>query len=312
MFTRFKRETQRVFLDAYVREKFEYESGKKLTIILSPALYWVKKVKLPVKSVREAKSLLPSLFEDELLAGEYSYYVYKSGEEFMLFAYEDKKILSLLQEREIAVADIDSIHFAQSEFEEFEGAIAVNEKQALQWQNGLLILVPLAWIDEHAVLELETLNLSSYTIKLQQFNHIVKSSSMVKIAALLVALIAVLAVETYIASSKKDAIASAREEIFSKYRLQSTMMQNESALKKYAKIHAEQNSLRKGIGEFLKLSLRKGETLTLIEYKNEKLFVTLEGISKSRYEAVVAELRKKGIKHTAKQTGERMTLEVKL
>ena len=312
MFTRFKRETQRVFLDAFAREKLEYEIGKKLTLILSPALYWVKKVKLPVKSVREAKALLPSLFEDELLAGEYSYYAYKTGEEFVLFAYEDKKILSLLQEREIAIADIDSIHFAQSEFEEFEGAIAVNEKQALKWQNGLLTLVPLGWIETHEALNLEALTLSSYTIKLQQFNHIVKSSSMVKIAALLVALIAVLAVETYIASAKKDAVALAREEIFSKYKLQSTMMQNESALKKYAKIHTQQNSLRKQIGEFLKLSLRKGETLTLIEFKNEKLFVTLEGISTSRYGTLVDELKKKGIKHTAKQNSERMTLEVKL
>ncbi|MDQ7066925.1 MAG: hypothetical protein Q9M40_02365 [Sulfurimonas sp.] len=72
---------------------------EKVSIILSPSLYWVQKLSLRVKYVREVKKLLPSIFEDMLPAGQYSYSAYKRGDDFFIFAYEDKAILKLLQDK---------------------------------------------------------------------------------------------------------------------------------------------------------------------------------------------------------------------
>ena len=58
---------------------------EKVNVILSPSLYWVKKLSLPVKYVREVKKLLPSIFEDTLPKGNYNYTAYKSGEDFFGF-----------------------------------------------------------------------------------------------------------------------------------------------------------------------------------------------------------------------------------
>jgi hypothetical protein len=88
---KFRRDTTTLFLDPASKEQLIYDTSKKVNIILSPSLYWVKKMSLPVTNVREVKKLLPSIFEDSLPVGHYSYTAYKHGEDFMLFAYEDKK-----------------------------------------------------------------------------------------------------------------------------------------------------------------------------------------------------------------------------
>ncbi len=51
---------------------------EKVDIILSPSLYWIKKISLPLNSLREVRTLLPSIFEDMLPDGIYSYSVYKN------------------------------------------------------------------------------------------------------------------------------------------------------------------------------------------------------------------------------------------
>ena len=48
-----------------------------VNVILSPSMYWVKRVTLPVKYLYEVKSLIPSLFEENLPEGKYSYSAYR-------------------------------------------------------------------------------------------------------------------------------------------------------------------------------------------------------------------------------------------
>ncbi|MBN2815136.1 MAG: hypothetical protein JXQ67_00515 [Campylobacterales bacterium] len=312
MFTKFKRETKRVFLDPVNREIEEYDQSQKLSIILSPSLYWVKKMKLPVKSVREAKSLLPSIFEEILLEGDYSYSAYKSGEEFYLFAYEDKKILELLQVKGVALADVEGVYFAQSIFCELEGTVGINETQALQVKDSLVVLLPRTWAKELQVLDLESLKLSTHTIKLQQFGHIVNRGATYKIATVLVVLIAIISIEVYITAVKKDEIVFAKEELFSEYKLQATMMQNRSTLDKYMKIHKKQKGLRESVGAFLSLSLKKEEKIELVEYKNSSLSVLLSGVTKLRELEIAKILKEKGINFKETLQGSDMRVEMSL
>ncbi|MEA2073471.1 MAG: hypothetical protein U9O86_07790 [Campylobacterota bacterium] len=308
----FKRATTALFLDPSSSEEFSHNKSKKINIILSPSLYWVKKMSLPVKSVREVKKLLPSIFEDSLPEGHYSYTAYKNGEEFMLFAYEDKKILSLLAQKGISSTDIASVHFAQSEFKELSSAFCINEKQCMYIKDELLVLAPSAWISEKEKLNLDDIKLSKHTIKLQQFGHIVDNSSLYKIGAILTLLAFILIVEIFITSSKKDAIIEAKEELFSKYKLQSTMFQNKSSLSKYSKVHERGVKFRERISYFLTLKLKSNQKIKLIEYKNNLLSVTIDGVDKASLNAINNQLNAKGVKYKSSLKGETMRVEMKI
>ncbi|MEA2091565.1 MAG: hypothetical protein U9O83_04260 [Campylobacterota bacterium] len=123
MFTIFNPKLTTLFLDPNSESSYSAIKGAKVNIILSPSLYWVKKLSLPVKYLRDAKKLLPSLFEDTLPKGNYSYTAYKSGDEFLIFAYEDKYILETLSKEGISLSNVANVYFAQSEMQNIEGAL---------------------------------------------------------------------------------------------------------------------------------------------------------------------------------------------
>jgi len=308
----FKSTSTTIFLDPSSETKVEYKKGEKLSVILSPSLYWVKKIALPVKSVREVKKLLASIFEDTLPAGHYSYTAYKSGDEFLVFAYEDKKILSLLNTKGISTVDIKSIHFAQNEFGSLEGALKINATQSMYLKDEVLVLAPSLWISESRELDLSSVELSKRTIKLQQFGHIVDNKSLYRVGAILIILAIILMVEIFVASSKKDAIVELQDEVFSKYKLQSTMFQNRSTKSKYKTIHKTQTKLREYLSYFLTMNLKKTQKITLIEYKSRVLYVTLSGTSKGHERSITSQLDSKGVKYKVSYSDTSMKVEMKI
>ena len=312
MFTKFKRSSRLLFLDPLHPHLVEYEKGEKFSIILSPASYWVQKVSLPVKYIREVKKLLPSLFEDILPEGNYSYTAYKRDDAYFIFAYEDKKILELLQLYGINMADISSVHFAQSEFEALETPLRVNEREALYSKDGIVGIAPVEWFAELQDLKLEALQLSKYHLKLQQYGHIVKSSSLYKIAGLLGALILLLFAESFITSQKIQKIDASKEQLFSKYKLQSTMFQNRSLESKYKKIHQKQSRLRERISYLLSMPLQKSQRVTLIEYKNSLLKAKISGVKQQEEQKVLHFLKKKKVKLQESLHKDQLQLEMQI
>ena len=94
MFTQFNQKYKTIFLDPSSDISSVEE---KVNVILSPSLYWVKKLSLPLKKASEAHKLLPSIFEETLPLGNYNYSVYKKGDDFFAFAYDDKAIFRHLR-----------------------------------------------------------------------------------------------------------------------------------------------------------------------------------------------------------------------
>jgi type III secretory pathway component EscR len=312
LFTRFKTKTSTLFLDPNAQKSIEYERGTKLNIILSPSLYWVKKLSLPHSSLREVKKVLPSIFEDILPASHYSYSVYKKGDYFIAFAYEDKKIIELFKRYRINYADVEGIYFAQSEFDSLEGAYRVNDKESIYLQDSLLVLVPSEWLSESRELDLESLVLSKERVKLQQFGHIVDSKSLYKIATILVLIALVLLVEVFVTKSKLSAIDEQQRELFSKYKLQSTSFQNRATLKKYRNIYKKESKLREYISYFLNLHLKEGEKIQEIELKKSSLFITISGVKKARQKTIESLLNAQTIGYKLSSRDETMHLEINL
>ena len=312
MFTKFKRETVTLLLDPLNEQEIEYDRSKKVRIILSPALYWVKRVALPIKYLYQVKKLIPSIFEDILPEVKYTFTAYKDGDEYLLFAYQDIQILKLLKLNSINPADVASIHFAQNELLDETRAYAINKTQSIYTKDDTLVLVPTDWLEESAVLNLEDVQLSNKTIKLQQYGHIVDNNSLYKIVAILVALVVIVTMENFITSSKADKIAQEKNKLTSKYKLQATMMQNRSTLRKYDKIYRTQNSLRDRISNVLSTRLDKGQSIELVEYKEKVLNVSIAGITKNRASKLLNTLKSKKINFKESYTKNGVKLEMKI
>jgi len=307
LFIKFKKSYKTIFLDPFMEKVHLHE---KVNVILSPSLYWVKKISLPVRYVREVKKLLPSLFEDILPEGHYSYYVYKQGDEYIGFAYDDRMILDMMAEKGISPANVANIYFAQSELYSLEGAYKINDKQILTIKEGIVIVVPSNWVKETKRMQLDNLKLSKHAIVLQQFHHILEKSGFYKIGFVLVLLIVIIFGEWLIIRNKATYIADQRSKIFTQYHLKSTMMQNRAIDEELHKIYDKQMKLRKYIGAFLKLHLAKGEKISYIGYDSNKLRVIIKGVTER--EKIVQELKRQGIDTQATLKNSVLTLELTL
>lgn len=311
MFTSFKTTNSVVFLDPHTENFPESIEGSKIELILSPSLYWVKKLSLPVKYISDVKKLLPSIFEDILPEGNYSYAVFKEDEGYLAFAYEDKKIIEELAKKDLAISSVSNVYFAQTELIG-SAPCKINEQEVLVVEDELLFIAPSSWFGSLEMLSLNDLSLSKKTIKLQQFSHIIDNRSLYKIGALLGMFIALLLVEIFITSQKIDGVSAEKEKVFEKYQLYPTMMQNRTVLQEYTSRFAKQTKLRDLIEAVLNIRLNKDQKIKTIRYKNKVLHVVFEGLDQLASKKVLGSLEsyKKSIKSSFK--GKFFEIEVEL
>ena len=317
MFTIFNQKYNAIFDQKYKAIFLDPNSPEvvvlgKINIILSPSLYWVKKLSLPVKYARDAKKLLPSIFEDTLPEGNYSYSVYKKDDNFFAFAYDDKVIIDTLKEKGIATSDVASVYFAQSELSFMKGALKINKTQSIYVRDGIVILLPCCWVEESGELKLDALNLSSHSITLAQFRHIVDNSSLYKIGAVLVTLIILVLTELFITSAKVGELTSLKEELFTKSKLQATMFQNEAALKKYEKIDKKQRILRAAVAKVLSIKLKPSESLLKIGFKNKVFSADFNLLSQQTISSINKTLKGSQFKFKTESKKETWHLEITL
>ncbi|MFT7860347.1 MAG: hypothetical protein ABXS93_05350 [Sulfurimonas sp.] len=302
MFTKFKSTNSVVFLDPHAEKPLANKEGEKIDLILSPSLYWVKCVALPVKYVRDAKKLVASIFEEQLPEGSYSYAVFKEGEEFLLFAYEDQKIIEEIHKKNISISNVDRVYFAQTELADALPCM-INENEALAFDEGIVFVTPSSWFDSLEKLSLSELKLSKNSIKLQQFSHIIDNSSLYKVGALLGVFIVLLLVEIFITAQKIDAVEVEKGKLFDEYKLYPTMMQNKAVLREYKTTFTQQEKLRDLIETFLKLPLKNTQKIERIRYKQKTLYVDISGVKKGELKQIQRKLTnyKKGLKSTFKE-----------
>jgi hypothetical protein len=287
---------------------------EKVDIILSPSLYWIKKISLPLNSLREVKTLLPSIFEDMLPEGIYSYSVYKNSEDslFYAFAYEDKKILDVIAQHNIPMTNIGSVHFAQSELHNIGHAMKVNEQQCLYVKDSIVVLVPTSWVKEKEELDLSGITLSKHKITLQQFAHIIDYKSLYGVISVLLILILISFSELLITTQRSQEIVTKTDEIFVKDGLRPTMFENRSILKKFEKTHEIQTRLREYLAYLLSLKLNTNEKITLLSLKNKVILVNFSGVNEKRSSHITSVLTSKGIHFTQKYKDDALHLEIEI
>jgi len=91
---------------------FDININENVNIILSPQFYWIKKIDIPLKSLRTAKKIAKNMFK--LDEKEYNFFALKIDNEFYAIAIE--KNLNLKIDKKY----IKNIYIAQSELKDFE------------------------------------------------------------------------------------------------------------------------------------------------------------------------------------------------
>jgi len=268
-----------------------------LNVILSPSLYWVKRVSLPIKYLRDVKSLLPSLFEDILPEGKYSYSAYKEGDEFLLFAYNDKEILDLLATKGITSTNLKNVYLAQSEFDTLDTAVSISEKSILTLQNGVVVKLPLILFPDAQTLDLDAHTYSNRTIHLTRFNQIADKKSQVVFASILGFLTVMFATEWLITSSKVAAIIEKQGDVFSHYNLPSTSFQNEAIHAKLNNTFERQSRIRDVLNLALTIKLGEDERLEEVALEKNKIVIVIKTVSEASGKKRLTKIEKR-FKHT--------------
>ncbi|PHS56724.1 MAG: hypothetical protein COB17_08445 [Sulfurimonas sp.] len=314
----FNKKYNTIFLDI---DSPVMEIDEKINIILSPSLYWVKKLTLLVKYVRDVKKLLPSIFEDYLPKGNYNYSAYKNEKvgaddsDFFVFAYEDQKIIQLLAQKNISMNNVASIRFAQSEIYDFENAYKIDENKSICIKDEIVVLLPSNLLQDRQELDLQSLSLSKHKITLQQFSHIVDTKSIFKIASVLIIFIFLILSEYFITSQKTKDITKLKDELFIQNNLKSTMFQNKAMLKKYRTLNKKQIKIRKYTAQILSIKLQKDEKLSLLVVKDKLLSAKFSGVKKGHDNFIETKLKSvlnKNVKMKKTYKNEILRLEISL
>jgi hypothetical protein len=246
--------------------------------------------------------------------GIYSYSVYKNNEDslFYAFAYEDKKILDVISQHNIPLANINSVHFAQNELQNMDRAMKIDENRCLDVKDSIVVLVPSSWVKETKELDTSNIALSKHKITLQQFAHIIDYKSLYGVISILAILILLTFSEMFVTAQRAQEVVTKTDEIFVKDDLKPTMFENRSILKKLEKTHAVQTQFREYLAYLLALKLNKGEKMTLLSLKNKTILVNFSGVNEKENSHITSVLTSKGVHYTQKHKDGTLHLEIKL
>ena len=236
---------------------------KQLHVILSPALYWVRRFKLPTTSQREAKKILPSLFEEFLPPGDFSYYGYFNNENFIGFAYEQQAIRTLLQAKGLDAARIVSLHFAQIELDASKLPMRLSSSWMLDSIDGIILKLP-STKQQLKQPNLQELTLSKHSIKIERYDTLIKKSTLAMLCAIAIGFGLLWVVQWYKLHLAKQQLQERLDGLYKRYNLLPTTTQNKSLLKRYEKINSKQKRLRKALRILLETPRKSGGHLESI------------------------------------------------
>ena len=129
----------------------EQSLSHSVNIMLTPQFYTLKKERLPLKYLYQAKRIAPSLFDGLLENFEkYDYLVYKEEEEWIFIAYDLEAISNFLLSKGIKPEQVFKIFFAQQASSSFADPVLLGEKDALVSLDNTVVVVPQIALKENS------------------------------------------------------------------------------------------------------------------------------------------------------------------
>lgn len=288
----FSSDAQKIFIDT---DTLPVTTEEPLDIVLSPAFYWVKRVHLPVKRLGDVRKLLPSLFEEILPEGSYSYRAVEEGDDYLIFAYDDRKIIDALGRKNITAGQIRHLYFAQSECEQTDEPIRAGDEHVMLFKEGVLVRLPKRLAAEATPLRLKEQSSSADRVVLARYTNIADTRSVGWTVGLTGLLIVLFALEWLMVGSKNTQIEAKQQALFEQYDLKPTKLQNEAVLNRLETLYGKQAKIRDVAGSLLRTQLQGDERVTDLSIGQEKAVVLFEKIDQKRARQLEAELRQSGL-----------------
>ncbi len=290
----FERPTGKIIF--FTKNSPKYFTGD-YSLILSPQFYWVKRVKLPVKSLYKAKKLAPSVFEGSLPENEEYFYEVeyeKERDTFIVIAYSKEYIYKSIREKIAPTAKIRGIYFAQYELGELKTCISIDKDISLGNVDGLLIQVPTACVqsDDNVRKYLPKVNLSNKKIKIENLDDSSGGIENYVSYFVILGLFLLSQVFTYFAYSRDLSYYDRKkDEIIAKYDLPKTSFQLNSIKKSMQKSLKEQKTIKNTMIKLDSIPLQNDEKYMDIVIKKDIASFHIK-TKKQRAEQLLAEFKK--------------------
>ena len=221
-----------------------------------------------------------SIFDGIIPEGRYEYKVFKiSKNEYILIAFDIKKILEQLKDLNIDIKFIDRIYTAQSEFLKDEISFRIDEQFGLVSVEGVLVKIPVKFLTtdvsvDKILLDKKLSNHYIYSGSLQKTNLKQKDFKLLLFLFLLINIFLISSVITV----KRDIydIKSKKENFIKKNSLPATTFQIKSMEEELKTIDNIQFAVREGINYLAQFKLLKDEYFVILRYEGKKLLYKIK------------------------------------
>lgn len=230
----------------------------KFNIIISPSLYWIKKVSLNVKNTKEALKFAPSLFDFLPNDETYNYEVFRQNDTFIFVAYSPKMITQKIKSLSIQKDKIKNIYFAQTEFLKIPSAIKISQKNAIVEKDGIVFAIPNQLCETTTQLNgyLFAHYFSPYSYRYDHFEeeHI-DDKTMITTWVLMFVSLLILLTNWFIINKEIKILHQEKEEIVKEYEIPENLSKIVAIKKSLLKKEEKQLNIRQKVNYILGLNL---------------------------------------------------------
>lgn len=242
---------------------FNEKINEPVNVILSPHFYWIKKIKIPVKSLNEAKKLAKNIFK--LDEKKYKFFALKIDNDYYAIAIE--KNLNI----KIDKKHIKNIYITQSELKEFD-CINIYDKYTIKKIDDLLFCFPKEECKNNINQILQNIKLSKNKINI--FNSIEINKKLFFLFNLSIFIIAVYFIIQGIEYKKEiNNLQTENLNLLKENNLPKTTFQLNSILSNLENEFKKQQKIKKSLEVISSTPLKKNEYFLKITYN--KFFILL-------------------------------------
>lgn len=257
-------------------------ASRKSAIVLSPELYWIKKIEHNVKSLSKAKKIAPSVFEGHLPHDRFGYAVTESNGSYYAIAYDPKEIESALEKCEIEDTAGVRICFMQQEMQDETRCVELDDFFCMTKIEGVWTVAPKPQGSKCISLKeaLRIMRLPKFYITLKNDDSSVKIFK--KVAIVFVFLLTVQFIYYYSYTNAAKSLSKKMELALERYSLPSTLMQLRSIEKRLNKKISRKEKQKRALKFFERLPMKGFKPLSFsIEKDVATLVLKGEGDWKS-------------------------------
>jgi len=245
-------------------KNFNEKINSKVDVILSPQFYWIKKIDIPIKSLKDAKKLSKSLFK---LDENYIFDAFYLDGKY--FAYAIKKDLNL----KIPKKYINSIRLAQIELYDYD-SIKIPPHYCIKKINDLLFCFPFENEGEEITEVLSNIKLSNYKVNSHKTN--MDKEFLILIFLIFFLFNAAVFLQTLKNNDTVIVLENKKNSLIKTYNLPSTTFEMDSIISDLKTRYQKEVKLKKDLEFITHIPLRKDEKAIYLSFTNNKYKIKID------------------------------------